>query len=100
MTIEMKPVAGNTYPIRQQLKDMGGKWDANKKIWFVPLNRLDEAVKLASGVDKQPLSRTDQIAIAARRRGEQPGTCSMCGEKCKYPYTECWNCKEERDMGY
>ena len=27
---------GNTYPIRDAIKSLGGKWDANRKAWIVP----------------------------------------------------------------
>jgi hypothetical protein len=28
--------SGNTYPIRDAIKSLGGKWDANRKVWIVP----------------------------------------------------------------
>jgi hypothetical protein len=27
---------GNTYPIRDAIKSLGGKWDADRKCWVVP----------------------------------------------------------------
>ena len=27
---------GNTYPIRAELKEFGGKWDEDAKAWFLP----------------------------------------------------------------
>jgi hypothetical protein len=27
---------GNTYPIRDAIKALGGKWDAGRKAWIVP----------------------------------------------------------------
>lgn len=28
--------SGNTYPIRDAIKSLGGKWDAQRKVWIVP----------------------------------------------------------------
>lgn len=33
---EMKALIGNTYPIKEQIKKVGGKWDAANKQWLVP----------------------------------------------------------------
>lgn len=27
---------GNTYPIREAIKSLGGKWNADRKAWIVP----------------------------------------------------------------
>jgi hypothetical protein len=29
-------IGGNTYPVREQLKELGATWDADKKGWWVP----------------------------------------------------------------
>lgn len=34
--VEMVPIEGFTYPIREQLKELGGKWNAREKLWYVP----------------------------------------------------------------
>ncbi len=99
----MTKIDGNTYPVREQIKALGGKWDPTAKAWSVPDDKADEARRIVANAPKEerkPLSRSDCMAIAARKRGEKPGVCSVCGEKCKYPYTECWDCREERAMGY
>lgn len=99
----MVAVSGNTYPVKDALRAMGGKWDASAKAWLVPDEKAEEAKALVAGTPKsvkKELTKTDFIAIKARKNGETPGVCSSCGGKCKYPWTECWDCKEERDMGY
>lgn len=99
----MTTITGNTYPVRDAIKSLGGRWNSDKKGWNVPDSVAEQARKLVANVqvsDKKELSRTDIIAIAVRKRGGRPGICSVCGDKCKYPYDECWDCKEERDMGY
>lgn len=95
-------ITGNTYPVRDKLKALGGRWNANAKGWDVPSEKASEAKALVENapVEKRELSRTDIIAIGVRKRGGTPGVCFSCGEKCKFPYDECWDCKEEREMGY
>jgi hypothetical protein len=102
-TKDMVPVKGNTYPVKEQLKALGGRWNADQKLWMVPSIKESEAKSIVSNAPVQkrkPLGRLDIIAIGARKQGLTPGVCASCGDKCKYPYTECWGCKEERDMGY
>ena len=101
----MLPVTGNTYPVRDKLKNLGCVWDAPNKQWLAPSVKLSEARAIVDnqkteGISNGSLTANDKIAIGARRRGLTPGECSACGTKCKYPYTECWDCREERMMGY
>lgn len=96
-------ITGNTYPVKDQLRALGGRWNAADKCWEVPSDKADAAQKLVTNAPpaaKKELTSSDIIAIAVRKRGGRPGVCSMCGGKCKYPYDECWDCKEEREMGY
>lgn len=44
----MTPIAGNTYPIKDALKAMGALYDGTSKQWFVPDNRLQDALDLLS----------------------------------------------------
>ncbi len=39
---------GNTYPIRDAIKSLGGKWDATKKAWVVPALTMKERGSLYS----------------------------------------------------
>lgn len=40
---EMVPIAGNTFPVKEQLKALGGRWNPKQKVWMVPASRADEA---------------------------------------------------------
>lgn len=42
-------ITGNTYPHKEALKSMGGRWDAAAKGWRVPEGRADEARALVGG---------------------------------------------------
>lgn len=46
----------NAYQLKEKIKQMGGKWDDNKKVWMLPTdscidildrdsNRIDESIK-------------------------------------------------------
>lgn len=30
------PVSGNTYPVKEQLKSLGARWNRDRKCWMVP----------------------------------------------------------------
>lgn len=45
-------VTGNTYPVKDQLKALGGRWDAQAKGWRVPADKASEAQALVSGAPK------------------------------------------------
>jgi hypothetical protein len=36
-------LTGNTYPVKDQLKELGGKWDPDQKAWLVPENKAAKA---------------------------------------------------------
>lgn len=63
----MTPINGNTYPVKDKLRAIGGKWDAARKCWLVPDNRADEARKLVAN------------APASQRPSKPKSTCYSCG---------------------
>lgn len=74
----MIAIVGNTYPVRDQLKALGGKWSAERKAWMVPDDKAEAANRLVAAVPVEV---------------KTPGKCSKCGKTCKEPYTLCLNCK-------
>jgi hypothetical protein len=80
-------IEGNTYPVRDQLRAMGGRWDAARKVWMVPASRADEARALVP-------ARTARRG-AARQRGTWTG-CS-CGSVEEYEKpSDCASCQHDR----
>lgn len=68
----MTAITGKTYPIRHELRDLGGTWDAAKQCWFVPDDRADEAKGLLEvGRARANVSRRDPSDIRARRKGRE-----------------------------
>lgn len=45
----MKAVSGNTYPVKDQIKALGGRWNPDRKVWMVPDAVADEAQRLVAG---------------------------------------------------
>jgi len=85
MSTTYEPVGGNTYPVREKLAALGGKWDPAIKAWRIPTERVTEAkVIVASAGPKQPFS-------GARSSGQRRST--GCGGRY-----ECYECEECGDM--
>lgn len=73
MTTNTVLVTGNTYPVKDQIKELGGRWDAAAKGWRVPADKADAARALVAGTaPKSPARPTG----TARRPGWRP---------CGYP---------------
>ena len=59
-------ITGNTYPIKDQLKALGGRWNPDQNAWMVPTEKADQARALVAtgkslpSPQKQPLSETEQ----------------------------------------
>lgn len=69
-------ITGNTYPVKDQLKALGAKWDADQKAWAIDEDKAEQA-----------------HAIVANQKPQTPGICSKCGKPCKAPFTICLSCK-------
>jgi hypothetical protein len=69
----MVPIIGNTYPIKEKLKAMGGKWNSRDKVWTVPAHREEEALTLLP---------SSSFGSRSRRSGgmcEDAPCCGCCG---------------------
>lgn len=75
----MIELRGNTYPIRQQLKALGCRWDKERRIWLAPPEAAKQAQDL---VDTQPAPERLQGGRAVPQR-----RCWECG--CLFTYEEC-----------
>jgi hypothetical protein len=75
-------ISGDTYPVKEQLKAMGGRWDADARGWRVPADRAAEAQALV-GAPRAP--RAPRAHGAVRRAGWRP---------CGYPGCSPGHCDE------
>jgi len=48
------PVTGNTYPVRDQLRALGGSWDAAAKTWMIDEARLALALAVVAKGSSEP----------------------------------------------
>jgi hypothetical protein len=84
------PVLGDTYPVKDQLKAIGARWNADRKCWMIPVEKSAEASRIVNAVRKSPAS------VPARKfaRPSFGGlwTCGVCGEENKASAGSCWEC--------
>jgi hypothetical protein len=73
-------ITGNTYPVKDRLKALGAKWDADRRCWTITDRRLDEARKIVAGAPQQAAT---------------PGRCLKCKGPVKEPYKICYGCKQQ-----
>lgn len=46
-------ITGNTYPVKDQIKALGGRWNADLKAWMVPAEKADEARRIVAGAPRK-----------------------------------------------
>ncbi|HWP38970.1 MAG TPA: hypothetical protein VNL18_15595 [Gemmatimonadales bacterium] len=59
-------VTGHTYPHREAIRRLGGRWDAQRKVWWI----ADAGMSRQPHYDHRPRVETVKAAIA---RGELAG---------------------------
>lgn len=104
----MTAITGNTYPVRDRIKALGGRWDATSKAWMVPDHVADQARAIVTGGSATAATTARRINIdagghAARRRLQTK--CRCCGATAAsgariYRCGDCQDCYEERKSGY
>lgn len=100
----MVEIRGNTYPVRGELRAMGGRWDSRSSAWYVPESVADAARSLVA--PSRPQASRPRVDISAvvdllRRAGEHlrfpkirletpagtPVVLSLAGDRSRYPGT-------------
>lgn len=82
----MKKVYGNTFPIKDKIRERGGKWNAQEKSWYVPDDRLEEIRALMSVNEKaSPAKLTKTLEL----NGQLWEECPHCGEEPVYMSLGC-----------
>lgn len=65
-------VTGNTFPVKDELKKLGGAWDSLNKGWLVPENRSAEARFLVVNAGTKRARRTASTAPSHSTRTSRP----------------------------
>ena len=81
-------ITGNTYPIKDQIKALGGKWDADQRAWMVPANKAEEAKALVANAPKEEKAKSD-----GKKR--YFAKCADCGI-ASHGWYRCRDCNMER----
>ncbi len=94
-------ITGNTFPVKDQLRELGGRWNQEAKGWDVPDDQVEAAKALVANAPRKKFENGD---------GPRPTKCKVCGVqqewKRGYPNVriyrsgECKDCYEERKNGY
>jgi hypothetical protein len=90
----MKAVTGNTFPVKDQIKSLGGRWDGTKKCWNVPDDKFDAAMALVTGAGPKGsyVASTGPVRAAPRpSKGWRP---------CGYPGCNRAHCDECDGAGF
>ena len=55
-------ITGNTYPVKDQLKALGARWDPDQKAWMVATEKADRAREIVSGAPaRKPIWRSGTL---------------------------------------
>ena len=90
-------ITGNTYPVKDQLRELGGKWNPSAKGWYVPAKRAQEAQQLVNSAVTSPrgTGRNTGRRSAGRRTGCQCGS-REDSSGCLIPSpNNCWQCEHD-----
>lgn len=60
-------LVGNTYPVKDQIREAGGKWDPDRKAWYVGVQRRERAEQIVAAVASAPTTE------APRGDAQAPG---------------------------
>jgi hypothetical protein len=71
-------ITGNTYPVKDQLKALGGKWDPASKGWLVPDDKAEIARVLVGKPEPKAAPAAFHNHPHAPRR-----TCTCTGDCCR-----------------
>lgn len=73
-------VTGNTYPVKDAIKELGGKWDPGAKGWRVPAAKADAARALVAGAAPKGPARSPGWRPCGYP-GCSPSYCEECDER-------------------
>ncbi len=71
-TTTVVAITGNTYPVKDQLKALGGRWNPDRKCWMVPEQNAAAAQGLVAG-SVAPVSSGYNSPRTASWRSSAPG---------------------------
>lgn len=74
-------ITGNTYPVKDAIRALGGRWNPRLKGWMVPPERAEEARALVEAAPKQTQQQTNSRPRYRMSRAEREDLeCELCGK--------------------
>ena len=98
-TSSMVLVTGNTYPVKDAIKALGGRWDADAKGWRVPADKAAEAQALVAGAGPKP-AYSPRPGTTYSPRASSPAPSRRSWSPCGYPGCTPSYCDECDGEGY
>ena len=72
-------VTGNTYPVKDQIKALGARWDADAGAWMVSEDKAAEARRIVAGAGPKKAFSGGR-SFGARGNSRRPSdSCELCG---------------------
>ena len=86
-TENLVAITGNTYPVKEQLKSIGARWNGDAKAWMVVPEKADEARKIVAGAGPKKAysggaSRYGSYATIGQRTNERMRRTGWTGCSC------------------
>ena len=95
MTSSTVLIVGNTYPVKDSIKALGGRWDAIAKGWRVPATEAAQAQALVAGAPRSA-PRAASSYTRAPSRGLWTGC--RCGSREDDPRdSDCRSCQHDNE---
>lgn len=94
-------ITGNTYPVKEQIKALGGRWNAETKTWMVPADKADAARRLVSSAPKtsRNFGYGSYRTIGQRQNDRMRRTgwtgCSCGSIEGRPRASDCWSCQHD-----
>ena len=98
----MTAIKGNTYPVKDQLKSLGAKWNPDAKAWMIDDEKAEEAKSIvASACAANTVGAANTASAKPQYR---PSRCKECGARTGprgwpkiYRNGICSDCYRDRD---
>ena len=85
-TENLVAISGNTYPVKEQLKALGARWNGDAKAWMVAPDKAEQARQIVSGAGPKKAhsgaSRYGSYATIGPRQNERMRRTGWTGCSC------------------
>ena len=87
-------ITGNTYPVKDALKAMGARWNADKKCWMIAASKAQEAAAIVKTAPAKPAFAARPSAHRSSFPRVRGGSwvCPACTEENTASASHCWEC--------